>query len=357
MRKNVLSGLMLCASMTAWANPVLEAIPEGSAQWSPIRDLGEDLNLGRPWHYKNLTIFPLTTDVGTPDWRFLTIDRALDQGVLEVKEKGDGEVNAVRVRNTGSSYIFGLAGDMIVGAKQDRMLQADVLIPPRSGWIELSVYCTEHGRWSGKTDRFQGYNRIAPNMLRSKAAQTGSQQEVWDGVAEAKRALRDEAPTSALQSLYNNKEVEGRSQAYLDELLPMPDKSPTGVGALVAVGSRIICVDVFANHALFSRMWEKLLRSYVIDALAQSAHGTLNPEDAEDFVRHLSLARIDAASTPGSGRRYRVHTVDATGSGLVHLKRVVHLDLFPSTVKPMLDDDEYEGPTPNLDLRRQGGRQ
>jgi len=339
------------------ANPVLvQVAAKPGVTGDPIEALRSSLRVGEPWHYKNLTIFPLTSKAVAPAWSFVTIERAVDRGVLEIKEKGSGEVNTVRVRNTGSSYVFGLAGDMIVGAKQDRMLQADVLIPPRSGWLELDVYCTEHGRWSGKTDRFMGLGKVVPNTVRARAAQTGSQQEVWAGVQEAKRALGDATPGSALQSVYNNQDVTKRSQEYIDELRPMSGRVDGMVGALVAVGDDIVCVDVFASPGLLAKMWDKLLRSYVMDALARSATGRLSRDEARDFLDELDDARRESRETPGAGGLYRFNTGRATGSALVFHRRVVHLDLFPGATPTYKDDDQEFGPTPNLDLRRHGGQ-
>jgi hypothetical protein len=340
------------------ANPVLvepntEAMP--IHRDNPIQQLGSGLVVESPYHHKNLWIFPLSQGSSNASGReatrreFLTLDRAIDQGVVEVKEKGSGEVNTVQMRNKGKSYVFGLAGDMIIGAKQDRMLQHDVLLPPESGWLAIEVYCTEHGRWQGATEEFHSTQRVVPGMVRAKAAQTESQHEVWAGVAEAKEALGDQAGTSALGSIYSDRELDEKSQAFLDALKPVPIQNDRTIGALVAVGDRILCLDVFGSRSLFQDMWDKLLRSYVMDALSRSDDGRLSTFSALEFVRSLSEANLDRRSSPGSGRSYRVTTNEGSGSGLVFDDRVVHLDLFPDVAHIERD---YGGDTPNLDFRR-----
>jgi len=340
------------ANVAVRANPVpvpVDVQPPQVYAENPINQLGAELQVGEPYHYRNLSIFPVSNSSWTQSSRgFLTIDRAIQRGEVELKEKGYGEVNTVSVKNKGKSYVFGLAGDMIVGAKQDRMLQHDVLVPPHSGWLELEVYCTEHGRWHAQTDNFGSIQRAVPSQLRAKAAQTESQSEVWAGVAEAKEALGDRAGTSALQSIYSDKKIEEKSRAYLDELLPVPRRSDKTVGALIAIGNRLVCLDVFSDHQLFSDMWEKLLRSYVMDALSQPEQGSLSIADARGFIRSLGQADLDTRSTPGSGTLYRVRADEGSGSGLVFDDQVVHLDLFPDGAKIQPD----RGPTPNLELRR-----
>ncbi|MGC8833611.1 MAG: ARPP-1 family domain-containing protein, partial [Armatimonadota bacterium] len=90
------------------------------------------LRVGRPISYRNLTVFPVTGPEQF-DVEFLTLDEALRQGVLEVSEVGSGRVSEVRVENTSNRYVFMMAGEVIVGAKQDRMIADDVLVPPKSG--------------------------------------------------------------------------------------------------------------------------------------------------------------------------------------------------------------------------------
>jgi hypothetical protein len=332
------------------ANPV--PVPDGRRPIysdNPVGRLGAELGVGESYQYRNLSIFPLLSSETVSDRKIVTLDRAINRGLVEVREKGYGEVNAVRVKNNGKSYVFGLAGDMIIGAKQDRMLQHDVLLPPHSNWLEVEVFCTEHGRWQEQSDKFGSNQRVVPGVLRAEAARTGSQAGIWDGVAEAKGKLGDAAGTTALKSIYSDKAIERKSQEYLDELLPVPSRSTQTTGVLVAIGDRIVCLDVFGDHQLFSDMWEKLLRSYVMDALSQTANGELGLRDAREFVGSLGTADLDVRSTPGAGTLHRVSTDAGSGSGLVFENQIVHVDLFPAGTKPQMDTHE---PTPNLQLRR-----
>jgi len=203
------------------ANPLPVGIEDPDISGSPVRELGAKLVVAEPKVYRNLRIFPLLGEKQS-EKSFLPIDRAIQRGDLEIKEKGSGEVNTVKVRNNSGSSVFGLAGDMIVGAKQDRMLKEDVLLPPHSGWLDLEVYCTEHGRWIAQTERFGTINRVATGALRATAAQTSSQSEVWAGVAEAKSALRAEGGGSALRGIYDDNQVQEQAKEYLQELMPVP---------------------------------------------------------------------------------------------------------------------------------------
>lgn len=330
------------------ANPV--PMPPIRGDDNPVRRLASELTLSEPQHYRNLTIIPILANRQQYQGQsFLTLDRALDQGVVRVEEKGAGEVNTVRVRNTGKLTVFGLAGEMIVGARQDRMLKSDVLIPPHSDWIDIGVYCTEHGRWDGATREFRSMRTVAPGGLRGKAAQTESQREVWADVARTQGAVSASAGTSALKSVYSAPKVSGQSEAYLDHFRPIPRDADRAVGVLVAVGNRIVCMDIFGSHELFQDMWDKLLRSYVVDALSEPELGRLERREAEQFMRTLDDADLQRRSTPGSGQLYRIRATEGEGSGLVFHEQVVHLDLFPSAAG---SDEPGQDQGPSLDFRR-----
>ncbi len=113
----------------------------------------EGLKPGNPVKHGNLTVFPLIGKA-TGSMNYTMLDKAIRKGYVEVQEKDGGDVNTVRIRNKSDKYVFGMAGEMITGAKQNRMLQKDVLLHPKSGWLDLSVYCVEHGRWHGSSMDF-----------------------------------------------------------------------------------------------------------------------------------------------------------------------------------------------------------
>ena len=158
-----LTWVLTARSGRAVANPVPAGIEVPDVSGNPVRELGASLSVAEPKTYRNLRIFPLLAE-NQGGKSFLPIDRAIRNGDLEVQEKGSGEVNTVRVRNNSGSLVFGLSGDMIVGARQDRMLKEDVLIPAHSGWLELEVYCTEHGRWTASTGNFGSIGKVVPGQ-------------------------------------------------------------------------------------------------------------------------------------------------------------------------------------------------
>ncbi len=314
---------------------------------SSAKNLLSRVSVGNPSGYENLTLFPLLGKTSAYS-TYTLLDDAIRSGQVKVQEKDGGQVNTVRMRNTGKSYVFGMAGEIVSGAKQDRMLQDDVLLPPGSGWLDVPVFCTEHGRWTGATMSFGTKGYMASGKVRSRASQTGSQEEVWAEVDAAHAQLNVATPSRAFAKVYEDKDAQEQARPYIDKLDGLPNLFPGALGVVVAVGNRVVCVDLFGSPALFRKMWPKLLRSYVIDAMQSQARGRLTAKQVQQFIRGAARAQVTNQPTVGAGTLQRLSAMNASGSALVFKNAVVHLDLFPGS-NSEIDD----GPAPRLDFRRQ----
>lgn len=306
------------------------------------------LGVSDPLRHGNLTIFPLT-GTGSISAGLVTLDRAIARGYVKVQEKEGGEVNTVRVKNASDHYVFGLAGEIITGAKQNRMLDKDVLLPPRSGWLDVPVYCVEHGRWNGASHEFSSKGQIAAGRVRGKAANTRSQAGVWDEVRANNAELGVSAATERFDAVYEDAVVQKQVAGYRKALeKKVPQLGANVIGVAVAVGNRLVCCDVFGSNALFQKMWPRLLESYVIDAVSRTASGSLNKKDIAEFLAEAARARTVSQPTAGAGQLYRIEGDGVAGQALLFQKGVVHLDLFPA-------EDGEVSPL-RLDIRRQGVR-
>src|SRR6185312_11829911 len=97
---------------------------------------------------------------------------------LLITERGSATVPELIVDNRGKLHVLLLAGEILVGGKQNRVLKEDVLLPPASGARNLGVYCVEQGRWNiGRTD-FDSKSTLASPSLRSRLMQKADQAQV-----------------------------------------------------------------------------------------------------------------------------------------------------------------------------------
>lgn len=311
--------------------PARPAVPEDAFRRAISR-----LEVGAPITYKNLTIFPVKgTDQTTRE--YVTLDQALSKGFLEVTEVGSGRVNEVLVRNKSDQYVFMMAGEVIVGAKQDRMLSDDVLVPPRSGRLLVRVYCTERGRWSGPTTAFGtgGFGGFV--SLRAGARQTESQSYVWMRIRQKRDQLAPAgAPTEALAAVRESESVQKRLQPYRESKLgAVPELAKDTLGVVVYVGGKVKAADVFGRRDLLERLWPKLLEAYAMDAIDAKENGAkVGTAEARSFLQQAVRASTSRKDTPGAGDLLSLRSSAVAGQALLHDGALVHLELFPRGEEP-----------------------
>lgn len=282
--------------------------------------------------YENLTLFPVIATSYIDTGGFLTLDQGLASGDVVVREMGnlilrrtpDGrplyggggdEVNRLVLINHGKKPLLLIAGELVSGGKQDRIIAKDRIVAPGGAPLPLDVFCVEHGRWAGSV-QFNASKIIVHPSVREQALVVQSQASVWDsvrtgttapapaggmagGVAAAPLVTRNtldsvtalEAPTQSYAKVYSESRIGQSVDAFAAEMERRFRRSlPAGkdsrlAGVIVAYGSEVAWSDVFASHALLEQYWPKLLRSYATEALARP-RWTDRPtmDDAKDFL-------------------------------------------------------------------------
>jgi hypothetical protein len=94
--------------------------------------------------------------------------------------------------------------------------------------------------------------------------------------------------------MYNNNGVNRMLDPFVDEIQRRfaratgELKGEHAVGVVIAYGGEVAWSDIFASPQLFERYWTKLLRSYVVEALARpGTKEVATLKDAEEFLRPL----------------------------------------------------------------------
>jgi len=304
----------------------------------PVDALIDDLEVGPSERYGGLTIYPLRRRHES-GFAPLTFDEAVSRGDMIVREVGrGGRVNEVEVQNRSRRPVFLMAGQMLFGSKQDRIFQRDALIPPRAEWVRVPVYCVERDRWTPVSEHFVGKGRAAAPALRRAAQESASQEEIWSGVSRQRVALGVAAgATETYGAVYEDAEVQSKLREYRVQFRPIPRGGTCGV---VVVGRRgIVCADIFGDGALFAKLWDSLLDSYVLD---EGKHG-MWPVTEEGAVREFlrgarsNRAGHHGAPTPGIGEAMRI-SGGTSGAALSYRRDAVHVNLYPRpTIRPLLE--------------------
>ena len=283
--------------------------------------------LGAPFTYENLTIFPVLSDQPGTRADLITLDEGLRSGEVTITELGAGgslrtidrrqlssnaEVNRLALTNKSGKALVLIAGEMILGGRQDRIVGHDCIIEASATPVPLDVFCVEHGRWSGgsafgqserNVARDQGAGKdevlklatIAPLArpdIREKAQAQKSQDQVWTSVAETVTVNGTSTSTGTLKSVYEDKAVNRKLEAY-ERALRDSLSAESIVGVVAVIGNKVISADVFANHYLFHAYWPKMLKSYALEAVSTKSAGKQQVMKAE---AEAFLARVQGTS-------------------------------------------------------------
>src|SRR5580700_6565615 len=320
--------------------------------------------LAEPVTYETLTVFPVLSSQEAYTADFETLDAALASGEAIVAEQGDymrrsrsgvetaplissgPQVNQLVLVNRGKKPSLLLAGEVVSGGKQDRIIGKDRIIPVGAKPLPLDVFCVEHSRWTSGGDTFAAAKTMVHPTVREQAAVDQDQSRVWaavrgdsvgsaagvgsgrgsgagggsgggaaPGAAEAAReraemssnlevtapqispqqlssVMASAAPTQGYRSIYQSAAVGPSVENFALEVERRFNRATSSlkgehvVGVIVAFGGEVAWSDIFASSQLFDAYWPKLLRSYAVEALTRPAtREQVSFDDARDFLR------------------------------------------------------------------------
>jgi hypothetical protein len=295
----------------------------------------------------NLTIFPVVAATAHDTREFLTLDEGLRSGEVEVGEAGhvrplvrrggteyrptSDQVNTLVLVNNSDRPLILLAGEIVTGGKQDRVVGKDRIIPGHSDPVDLSVFCVEPGRWTpragGTESKFDAAAApMAQPSVRKQAMAEKDQQKVWSEVAKSRQGMTEvvaaEASPSAAAGLqsstsYAQAADNAEVKRQVDKIAVPLERSYQGlirelharnaVGVVAAVNGEIVWADLFASPQLLEKYWPKLVRSYAAEALTtQYGRGRPTLAMAQAFLDDLSGTREVVESEPGVFRHTEV---------------------------------------------------
>ncbi len=319
------------AGQSGPAPPVRPAPPAAN----PIADLVRRCVVLPGHHYKGLTVFPVQASDPLLPMNPLTLDEATAMRAIIVTEKGLGQVPVLVVENRSAQFIFIMAGEILVGGKQNRIFRADVLLPPHSGPIELAAYCVEQGRWAAPSAPFASGGNLAAPQVRFEAQKSADQRVIWEGVAETSRTLGQASATQDYNYLYEQRDVSKQVAEYRDALCRALPRHVIGI--VVARDSDIIGADLFGNASLFLKLRNKVLDSYAIGSLNRfSKMPPPDPVAAQQFLFRVLAARYWAEPSPGAGVTGRAVGNGVDARALIFSERPLHVSIFPAvTILPL----------------------
>jgi hypothetical protein len=294
-----------------------------------------DLRLGEIQFYRNMGVVPLFTPRnGGPD--YLLMQDALEKDFIEITEvDSGGSVPNLKVINQSNRFILLLDGEEVMGAKQNRVLNASILLGAKSETV-LPVSCTEQGRWSYVSDKFSSSGHVLSHAARSgksrsvlralerKEGYQSDQGEVWGNIASLHMAAHVSSPTGAMRDVYEAKEKDLKS--YLGAFQPATDQK----GILVLINGQAVGMDILSRPDAYGALHSKLVKSYAIDALVQQEKDVDEKamEEVWIFLKDAKACKETRHESVGVGMDLRFEQPKMVGSALTHGESFVHLALF-----------------------------
>jgi hypothetical protein len=249
-----------------------------------VAGLQLDLNANPEWQHNNLRLYPVLAEESALQANVLPELKTLAEGmhtpgfrITERKQFGrenDNWYNGLTVQNKSTEAIFLMAGDVVTGGNQDRVIAHDDIIRP--GTVKnIAVFCVEAGRSSyydpsapeseKRVAAFRGYYNVASPQVR-QAVFSGNQQGVWNAVSAVTSANQATSSTQAYAALETENAQKNLREGYLRFFEGKFSDLRNAVGVVAVCNGKVIGVDVFGQPDLFQKQFKALLHGYAAEA-------------------------------------------------------------------------------------------
>jgi hypothetical protein len=369
------------------------------AAGGPVEGEGGPYRVLAPIESGNLLLFPVVRADGKPIGQtpFMTLDEGLKSGEVEVTEAGRArglvrprgsahhddfdrgdEVNTLVLVNHSKRPLLLLAGEIVTGGKQDRIVAKDRIVPADADPIDLGVFCIEPGRWTESSATFGAAGKSAAKSfmvqpeVRERAMVDQDQQQVWNSVHGAisqmeaaasppvssgtphgegiyPRTLGTSSYAKALEDHAVSEKVDEAAAPVMNarEQVLAQLREEHAVGVVVAVRGAIIWADIFANTDLLSRYWTKLVRSYAAESV--TADEDQSASTVDDARRFLDAPTGGTENSEGEVGIYRYRELKSGGTETFVLESLLPgtgYDVHLSKMKVRSEESGNAGPYP-----------
>ena len=305
-----------------------------------MRTLQEEfshIEIGQSSEFRNLALFPLIRrGVPVPAMDYLLLEDGIAQGKVRVAElHAGGSVPELRLENDADLPVLLVDGEELVGAKQNRVLNLTILAPAKQTTV-IPVSCVEAGRWRMASAHLKTADHVMYSLgrgeqmaqvtasMRSSGTRKSDQGAIWRNIAAKAMRLRTSSPTGAMSDIYE------RHASSVEEFARAFAWQEAQCGVAFAIGGRILGLEIFDHPEVMRRFFQKLVRSYALDALdaAPAANGSASIEAVCAVVAQASAAQSFLEQALGIGKDVRFSGREISGAALWANERFVHICAF-----------------------------
>ncbi len=306
-----------------------------------IQEFITKVKIGGKQSHMNMVLYPLLmSDAGEPG--YVVLEEALSKGMVEITEiSHGGRVPELKLINKSPECVLIVDGEELMGAKQNRIVNATFLIGGNAEVI-IPVSCVEHGRWSYRTNKFSSGEKVMPpsmrrahqefvaHSLKEGRGYQSNQGMIWDELAVKSERMAVHSQTGAMADLFEGHKT--RLEDYLKAFRPVDCQ----VGAVYAINGEIAGLECFGYQQTFARFFRKLTESYALDALdwfegEEKESARISPEAVKGFLNTVQKANRKNYPSLGLGDNIRFEGISVTGASLVFVGQILHISAFPQT--------------------------
>lgn len=295
------------------------------------------MRFGKLQQYDGMGVLPVFTNKKS-NVQYFTLNEAMKANAIDITEIDEaGVVSELKVKNNAEIPVLILDGEELLGAKQNRIVNASILLKENSETI-IPVSCVEQGRWDYTSKKFQNSDRIASHKIRNvksvsvkkSVENSGSfhsdQRAVWNEVNKLENRSEVHSPTSAMGDIYDSfiKDLEN----YIKKFENIDGQR----GLLVFINGEIIGLDLVSNESAYKILHEKLIKSYAIDSISKKDDNKIklemNIDGVNKFIDEIVKSSEYESKSVGYGFDHRFASDSYTGSMVVFNKEVIHASFF-----------------------------
>ncbi len=303
--------------------------------------------------YGDMLVLPL---VGGNPWEaseIISLDEAFARQCVEFREVNEsGRVPELLAVNRCHRKVLILAGQELTGAKQNRTLNTNILLPENSETV-IPVSCTEQGRWGYTKENFDLTDKLISHRIRRNIEKSvhaslmfknqfrADQSRVWHDIEDYMQDFKRENRTRSYHRMFRDLESEVEKYTGHFPLL----ENQTGIA--VFIDGILEGTDIIAHRKIYAENHLKILKSYIVDVLRMQMnkkHGASNDFKIEidyrakqDEARRVLEKFLDEAArshefvskSPGLGYEHRLTGGQVEGNFLVVDEKPLTGHLFP----------------------------
>jgi len=280
---------------------------------------------------------------------FISVHRAFNQNKIKVEEVSEsGNVNELLVTNLSNEHIFIMDGDILRGAKQNRVSNTSIYIAPNKKFF-IPVSCVEQGRWSYDSDSFSPSDELVNRKIRaeksrdiygnrnrkpSREKHQASQSKVWDNVMSC---MMETDTSSRTQSYSDINRIKRGDYSNMIGKLKINNESN---GLAYFIEGKLTGVEIFNRTDVYQDYFQKILMAVAMDAeIKLKKQFMREPFDLErksaerqileaisDYNNHQNL--VDICDGVCLGKEHRLQTEKDMYFDLSYNEQTIHQSIL-----------------------------